>query len=368
MGLRAHRFHSLYNGPIECRLLHFEVEPGAFVSNRPRSLPPAERSDGAGMLANRLAKNLRNLAKWRRREQIQCFRLYDADLPEYALAIDVYEGDGRWIDVQEYAAPKSVDPRRARHRLREALGVIPEVLQVSDDQVFFKVRRRQKGQAQYERFGAGGCFHEAAEAGFRFLVNFEDYLDTGLFLDHRDTRRLLGELASGRHFLNLFAYTGTASAYAAAGGALSTTTVDMSNTYLDWAGRNLALNGIEGAQHELIQADCLQWLEQAENAGRYGLIFLDPPSFSTSKRMHNTLDVQRDHVALIRNAVRLLAPAGTLIFSNNLRSFRMDGQALRDLALEDLSRTTLPKDFARSPRIHNCWKICRVRGPSRDLL
>lgn len=363
MGLRAHRFHSLYNGPIECRLLHFRIEPGAFVSNRPRPLPPEERGDGARMLANRLSKNIKKLAKWRRREHIQCYRLYDADLPEYAVAVDIYEGERVWVQVQEYAPPKSVDPKRARRRLREALGVIPEALQVADEQVFFKVRRRQKGQAQYERLGAGGRFHEVSEGGLRFLVNFEDYLDTGLFLDHRDTRQLLRQLAGEKHFLNLFAYTGTASVYAAAGGALSTTSVDISRTYLDWAKRNLVLNGIEGTEHRLIQDDCLRWVEPGRHERKYGLIFLDPPSFSTSKRMADTLDVQRDHPALIRRTLRLLAPGGVLIFSNNLRSFRMDKEALQDLELEDVSRTTLPKDFSRNPRIHNCWQIRPKANP-----
>jgi 23S rRNA (guanine2445-N2)-methyltransferase / 23S rRNA (guanine2069-N7)-methyltransferase len=362
MGLRAHRFHSLYNGPIECRLLHFRVAPTAFVSNRPRRLAPEARSEGARMLANRLAKNLRGLAKWRRREQIHCYRVYDADLPEYAVAIDVYEGERRWIQVQEYEAPASVDPKRARHRLREALSVIPEVLEAAEDQVFFKTRRQQKGQSQYERLGEGGRFHEVPEGGFRFLVNFESYLDTGLFLDHRLTRRLLGELAAGRHFLNLFAYTGTASVYAAAGRALSTTTVDMSNTYLDWARRNLALNGIGGAEHKLIQADCMQWLEQARPNEGYGLIFLDPPSFSSSKRMQATLDVKRDHVPLIRSTLRLLAPDGILIFSNSLRRFRLDLESLRGLETKDISRATLPKDFARSARSHHCWQINRPRA------
>lgn len=357
MGLRAKRMHSLYNGPIECRLLHFDVTPEAFVSDRPRALPVEERGEGAGMLANRLRKNLKNLAKWRKQQQIRCYRLYDADLPEYALAVDIYEGEMRWVNVQEYEAPRSVDPRSARRRLREAVGVIPEVLEIPETQLFFKVRRRQKGKAQYERLAESRRFHEVTEGGYRFLVNFEDYLDTGLYLDHRETRRLVGELAAGRHFLNLFAYTGTASVYAAKGGALSTCTLDMSRTYLDWARRNLALNGIEGHKHELVQADCLQWLEQAAGRRRFGLIFLDPPSFSTSKRMDGTLDVQRDHVALIRNTLRLLEPDGVLIFSTNLRRFRMDGEALSDLELEDISRATLPKDFSRNPRVHACWRI-----------
>ncbi len=362
MGLRALRTHALYNGPIECRLLHFEVEPAHFVSDRPRPLPPETRGEGAQGLANRLAKNLKGLRRWREAGNISCYRLYDADLPDYAVAVDVYEGERRWLVVQEYAAPASVEPERARRRLREALGVIPEVLEVPETQVFFRVRSQQKGRSQYERLGEAGRFHEVSEGGHRFLVNFEDYLDTGLFLDHRDTRRLIGELAAGRRFLNLFAYTGTASVYAARGGATSTTTVDMSRTYLDWAARNLELNGIRGPAHELIQADCLDWLPQMRGRRVFDLIFLDPPTFSASKRMEGTLDIQRDHVDLIRDAAVLLVPDGLLLFSNNLRRFRMDREALPGLEITDISAETLPRDFARNPRIHNCWRIRRRDG------
>ena len=357
LGLRAQRMHSLYNGPIECRLLHFEVDPQYFVSNRPRPLAAAERGEGAVMLANRLAKNFKGLRRWREGGGISCYRLYDSDLPEYALAIDIYEGERRWVVVQEYAAPSTIEPAKARRRLREAMGVIPEVLEIPETQIFFKIRRPQKGASQYERLGEEGRFHEVTEGGHRFLVNFEDYLDTGLFLDHRDTRALVGELAAGKRFLNLFAYTGTATVYAARGGAASTTTVDMSRTYLDWARRNLGLNGIGGIGHELIHADCLDWLMQVEGRRRFDLIFLDPPTFSTSKRMDGTLDIQRDHVDLIRATARLLEPGGVLIFSNNLRRFRMDSEALAGLEIEDIGMRTLPKDFARNPRIHNCWRI-----------
>jgi 23S rRNA (guanine2445-N2)-methyltransferase / 23S rRNA (guanine2069-N7)-methyltransferase len=319
------------------------------------------------MFANRLKKNLKHLGRWLSREAIHCYRLYDADLPEYAFAVDVYADDSaigqRWIHVQEYAAPASVDALKVEARRCEALAVIPEVLGITQAQLFFKVRRRQKGSDQYEKLATKGHFHEVSEAGNRFLVNFEDYLDTGLFLDHRITRTLVGELAAGRDFLNLFAYTGTASVYAARGGAASTTTVDMSATYLDWARRNMALNGFVGRQHDYVQADCLAWLDTASRGRRcYGLIFLDPPSFSTSKRMTGTFDVQRDHVALIGTTARLLAPGGTLIFSNNLRRFRMNREALRGLTIEDISRATLPRDFARNPRIHTCWKIRREPG------
>ena len=386
LGLRAHGYHSLYNGPLPCRLLHFEVREENFVSDQPRPLPLAQRGPGAEMFANRLHKNQKNLAKWRQREGVDCYRLYDADLPEYNLALDLYTTlDGERIaNVQEYEAPACIDPRDARRRLREALGVIPEVLGITSEHLFLRVRRRQRGKVQYERLDSQRRFFQVQEQGLKFLVNFEDYLDTGLFLDHRLVRRLIGELASGRHFLNLFGYTGTASVHAAAGCALSTTTVDLSGTYLDWAGRNLALNGFGGREHALIQADCLTWPRAVAGRRRWGLILLDPPSFSTSKRMSGTLDVQRDQALLLRDALRLLEPGGILIFSNNLRRFRLDREALaaalgpasgrsvwpmapgRDpdevtglagLEIRDLTAATLPRDFARNPRIHNVWRL-----------
>ncbi|MBK1616920.1 23S rRNA (guanine(2445)-N(2))/(guanine(2069)-N(7))-methyltransferase [Lamprobacter modestohalophilus] len=366
MGLRAHRFHTLYNGPIECRLLHFEVRPEAHVSDRPRPLPPAERGPGAEMLANRLRKNQKALRKWLQREGIGCYRLYDADLPEYALAVDVYQSanpatpERRFVQVQEYAAPPDIDPKAARRRLREGIGVIAEVLEVPEHDLFFKVRQPQRGKAQYERLAQTGHFHKVAEDELTLLVNFEDYLDTGLFLDHRETRRLIGHLAADRNMLNLFGYTGVASCHAARGGARSTTTVDLSKTYLDWARRNLALNGFTGHDHQLIQANCLEWLEQARAyRGHFGLIFLDPPTFSTSKRMDGTFDVERDQVRLIRAAVALLAADGELIFSTNKRRFKLDEEALSDLDIEDISAQTIPKDFARHPHIHRCWRIRR---------
>ena len=320
--------------------------------------------DGAPMFANRLSKNLRKLERWLSRSGVTCYRLYDADIPEYALAVDVYQGDRRWVHVQEYQAPRSIDPARAQARLHQALRVIRELLSIPEQQLFVKLRRQQKGKAQYQKLGSGGEFHQVMEGGYRFLVNFGDYLDTGLFLDHRITRGLVSQLAAGQRFLNLFAYTGSASVYAAGGGAVETLTVDMSNTYLRWARRNMRLNGYHGPQHRFVQADCLEWLEQHADAERYGLIFLDPPSFSRSKRMRATFDVQRDHVRLLINTERLLTPGGTLIFSNNRRRFLMDRAALHGLDVEDISRATLPPDFERNPRIHNCWKIRRCAAGS----
>jgi 23S rRNA (guanine2445-N2)-methyltransferase / 23S rRNA (guanine2069-N7)-methyltransferase len=225
--------------------------------------------------------------------------------------------------------------------------------------VFLKVRRPQKGSAQYEKLASRQQFHEVMEGGHRFLVNFSDYLDTGLFLDHRITRAMLSELASSKRFLNLFAYTGSGTVYAAAGGAVATTTVDMSNTYTDWAKRNMTINGFTGEQYEYVQANCLEWLDTAAGSRRYGLIFLDPPSFSTSKRMDGTFDVQRDHVALLNKTLKLLEPDGMLIFSNNLRSFKLDYDSFSGFAIKDISKATLPKDFERNPKIHQCWRICK---------
>jgi 23S rRNA (guanine2445-N2)-methyltransferase / 23S rRNA (guanine2069-N7)-methyltransferase len=319
--------------------------------------------NGAQMFANRLNKNRKHLSKWLQRETITCYRLYDADMPEYAVAVDVYESiapqHARWVHVQEYEAPKNIDPQKTQQRLNEVLQVIPPVLDVSADQVYLKVRRQQKGSAQYEKLAAQQQFHEVLEGGHRFLVNFSDYLDTGLFLDHRITRAMLSELAAGKRFLNLFAYTGSGTVYAAAGGAVATTTVDMSNTYIDWARRNMRANGFTNAQHEYIQANCLEWLDKAAGTPQYGLIFLDPPSFSTSKRMQGTFDVQRDHVTLLNKTLELLEPGGILIFSNNLRSFKLDYAALDGFAFKDISKATLPKDFERNPKIHQCWRISK---------
>jgi len=325
---------------------------------------PSETTNGPGfrlpaseMLVNRLRKNLRHLGKWARREGVTCYRLYDGDLPEYALAVDLYEG---WAHVQEYAAPATVDPAKAEARLADALAAIPNAVGIPADRVILKIRRRQKGLAQYERQATTDQFHEVHEGGLRFLVNLADYLDTGLFLDHRPTRALIRGLISGGRFLNLFAYTGTASVSAAAGGAAATTTVDMSSVYLDWARRNMALNGFtEGRAHRFVRADCLAWLATPREE-RYHVIFLDPPTFSNSKRMGEaTFDVQRDHVGLIQAAAKLLARDGILLFSNNFRHFKMSRAGLPDLAIEDISHATIPPDFQRNLRIHNCWRITR---------
>ena len=357
LGMRAVLTNKFNNGPIECRLLRFEVEERYF--SQPAPTPAVPISSGAEMLTNRLKKNRRTLGRWAKRSGIDCYRIYDADLPEYALAIDLYQGEEVWAHVQEYQAPASVDAERAKSRLEEALAALPKALDIPNDHVYFKVRQRQRGRAQYEKFSTTGVFHSVREGAGRFLVNFTDYLDTGLFLDHRPTRLMLGEMASGKRVLNLFAYTATATVHAALGGAAATTSIDMSNTYLDWARRNLDLNNIRGGQHQLLQADCLEWLTQ-KHSERYDLIFLDPPTFSNSKRMEDHFDVQNDHADLLRRTTELLEPNGVLIFSNNFRRFRMDHENLPGLVLEDITPQTIDKDFERRARIHSCWKITKA--------
>jgi len=404
LGIRSHKPITLFNGALECKLLRMDIEESNFFI--PKAKTQEERiaqvteiskaqeqriakvtdntaqPDTAGtaselgaemyaykdvderrelaaeMFANRLKKNLKKLSSWTKQNRITCYRAYDADLPEYAVAVDIYQAEQTWVVVQEYEPPKSIDQHKADQRLAGLLTEIPRVLGINRDQVFLKIRRKQKSTDQYEKQGDQGRFHIIEEGGCKLLVNFEDYLDTGLFLDHRPIRMLIQKQAKGKRFLNLFAYTGSATVHAAMGGAKSTTTVDMSNTYINWAKKNMALNANEGT-HEFIQADCLEWLAtEAQLANRqYDLIFLDPPTFSNSKRMDEVFDIQADHVQLINNAVSLLSPGGVLYFSTNFRRFKIDKQALSDLTVEDISAATIPEDFARNPKIHYCWRI-----------
>ena len=362
LGIHARRSHTLFNGRIECRLLRFEITPEDFQQPRAPAPDAAETRarPGAQMFANRLRKNLKSALDWAQRGVVDCFRIYDADMPEYAFAIDQY-GDGagnRWVVVQEYAPPRTVDAKAARQRRDEALAVIPHELDIPADRMFVRERRQQKQGTQYEQLAREREFDVVREQPYRFFVNFTDYLDTGLFLDHRPTRRLIAGLASGKRFLNLFAYTGTATVYAAGGGAVASTTVDMSRTYLDWAKRNLALNELASPAHGFVQANCLTWLEEQRSAARrWDLMFIDPPTHSRSKRMTDDFDVQRDHAKLLNLARELLTPRGTIVFSNNYTRFKLDAAALEAFEIEDISRNTVPEDFSRNLRIHSCFLL-----------
>ena len=345
--LRAERQFKAKNGPLECVQKNYQLAAN-----------PAGATTGgvqvAEDFANRLRKNLKKLDKWAKQQGIECYRLYDADLPEYNVAVDRY---GSKVVVQEYAPPKTVDAQKARQRLFDVINATLAVLELPSNQLILKTRERQKGKNQYEKLAQKGEFLLVEEYNAKLWVNLTDYLDTGLFLDHRIARRMLGEMSGGKDFLNLFAYTGTASVHAGLGGARSTTTVDMSRTYLEWAEKNLRANGLTGRQHRLIQADCLSWLSNANE--QFDVIFIDPPTFSNSKRMENTFDVQRDHLALMKDLKRLLRRNGTIMFSNNKRGFQMDMAGLSALGLEakEITAKTLSQDFARNRQIHNCWLV-----------
>ncbi|MDW6003939.1 bifunctional 23S rRNA (guanine(2069)-N(7))-methyltransferase RlmK/23S rRNA (guanine(2445)-N(2))-methyltransferase RlmL [Vibrio mangrovi] len=353
--MRADKQFKMRNGSLPCHLKLYSI------AERDAAQIQSAAQEVAADFANRLRKNIAKITPWAKREQLDSYRVYDADLPDYNAAIDVY---GHHVVIQEYAAPKSIAPEKAKRRLTDMIRATTQVMDVDANHVVLKVREKQKGHAQYQKMSTKAKTTQVHEYGARFIVNLYDYLDTGLFLDHRLTRRRLGEMAKGKDFLNLFAYTGTATVHAALGGAKSTTTIDMSKTYLDWAKENMTLNGQKGRQHRYEQADCLQWLEQAK--GQYDLIFIDPPTFSNSKRMTGTFDVQRDHIHLMQHLKRILRKDGVIVFSNNKRQFKMDMEAMAQLQLsaENISSQTLPLDFKRNQQIHNCWLIRHCEVPS----
>jgi 23S rRNA (guanine2445-N2)-methyltransferase / 23S rRNA (guanine2069-N7)-methyltransferase len=367
------------NGPIACEVLSYRApkplrrdakpvqqemaeSPSPWDKTPKTKVKPAvssavldDVSPQAEMFANRLKKNVRHLAKWARKNQLDCYRVYDADLPDYAVAIDVY---GDYVHVQEYAPPADIDPLKASERLDEVMQIIPAVLGVKEDKVALKLRQKQRGSNQYESQAALRQRFEVRENDLRFWINLTDYLDTGLFLDHRITRKMLAENSRNKAFLNLFAYTGSATVYAAAGGAKTTTTVDMSNTYLGWARDNMQLNNFVGEQHQFIRADVLAWLnEPATQNLRFDLIFVDPPTFSNSNKMEGVFDIQRDYSDMLHKVAGLLNPGGEIFFSTNRRDFKLDVSTLQGLEIKDISKATLPADFERNSKIHYCWRI-----------
>ena len=359
-GLRSHKRYALFNGAIATNLLLFDLGNNEL---RGTALAPAgvesvtaSLSGGAQMFANRIRKNRKRLASWVKREQVDCYRLYDADMPEYAVAVDIY---GKHVHVAEYKAPRGVDPRAAERRLDEVRAALPAALAVEADDIVYKQRSRQRGADQYEKQASRGELLSVGEGRARLLVNLHDYLDTGLFLDHRPLRLRIGREAGGGDFLNLFCYTGSATVHAALGGARTTTSIDLSNTYLNWLRKNLAINGLDEIRNTPLKADCLHWLAQAE--GRYDLILLDPPSFSNSKALTDSFDVQRDHADLVRGAMGVLRSEGQLYFSNNRRGFKLDVALQGEFLCEDITAKTLDPDFQRNRKSHRCWSI-RHRG------
>ena len=357
IGLRATRRHVLWNGPIECRLLDIPI-----------SAKPVESEDGPGWrrpkspeaagFAKRLLKNRRGLKQWAEHRGLTAYRLYDVDMRQFNLSVDWYDGAAR---VEEYERPSKIDAEEADRRLREALQVVAENLELDPADVHLRVRGRRAAGEQHERRAEQGKFREVQEGDLRFWVNLTDYLDTGLFLDDRLLRQEIREKAAGKHFLNLFAYTCTASVAAAVGppgqeGAATTTSVDLSNTYLDWGRRNFKLNGFDDAAiasdaHRFLRADVLQWLERGRGR-RYDLIFVAPPTLSRSKAMRRDFDIQRDHGWLLRECAKFLVPGGTILFSVNLRDFELEPEGLGDFWIEEIT----PRDFSRRPRIR-AWRF-----------
>lgn len=348
VGLRSGKQYTLYNGALECKVYCLTIDADNKLKN---NASEESFSSGAKMLANRLKKNHQHLQKWAKREHVSCYRVYDADLPEYAYAIDIYNN---YAVLQEYAAPAEIELHKAEKRSLEVLQVVPVALGLSADNLVVKQRKQQKGLEQYQKMNQTKRTMVVDEGRAKFIVNLFDYLDTGLFLDHRPMRLRLAQLSEGTRLLNCFCYTATISVHAALAGAI-TTNIDLSNTYLTWAIENFKLNKIDSSKHQFIQSDCLEWLTLAED--KYDVIFLDPPSFSNSKRMVDTLDVQRDHPKLIDDAMRLLALNGILYFSTNFRQFKLLPEISEKYTVKNISEETIDIDFKRSKRIHQCYKI-----------
>ena len=353
--LKADKQMKMNNGALECAFNLYTVHAENTRRVDPENIKvDGDVSDIAVPFANRIKKNFKQLQKWAKKEGIDSYRLYDADLPDYNVAIDKYLDH---VVVYEYAAPAEIPESVSKRRLTDVLIALPHAIGIDPNNIVLKTRERKKGISQYEKMQANKLELITTEYGAKFKLNLKEYLDTGLFLDHRLTRKMVGEKSKGRSVCNLFAYTGTASVHAAIGGATSVTTVDMSNTYINWAKENFALNGLNDDKYQFVQANCLQWIKRTHD--RFDLIFIDPPTFSNSKRMEDSFDVLRDHVPLLSNLIKLLNPGGEIIFSNNKRKFKMEIEQLEaaGMSIKNIDNQTLPLDYKRNPQIHNTWLI-----------
>ncbi|OUY07152.1 bifunctional 23S rRNA (guanine(2069)-N(7))-methyltransferase RlmK/23S rRNA (guanine(2445)-N(2))-methyltransferase RlmL [Acinetobacter populi] len=347
----------LMNGKLPIYIRFGEIKPLGI--NQPFLAtwqPQAVEIEGAQDFANRLQKNMSGYKKWAIKDNIYCLRLYDADLPDFNIAVDLY---GDKLHVQEYAPPKTIDPEKAKKRFNLALATLRAVTGLSRENIFIKTRARQAGKTQYEKQSSASKRFIVREGQAKLLVNLTDYLDTGLFLDHRQIRLQIAKEARGKHFLNLYSYTSTASVHAALGGAASTTSVDLSNTYLNWSKENFVLNGLTvdhpDEQHQFFESDCFEWLKEGHE--QYDLIFIDPPTFSNSKKFYGTFDVQRDHLSLLKRAMNRLSTDGTLYFSNNYRGFELDEEIEAMYQVEEITHWTIGPDYKRNQKIHRAWRI-----------
>jgi 23S rRNA (cytosine1962-C5)-methyltransferase len=307
------------------------------------------------MFKNRLDKVYRHLAKQAKRQNISCFRIYDHDLPEFPLLIELYE---RRIYIAEYKRNHSLSEELHEQWLSECIKIIVAVLNVSEEDIYIKIRQRKAGrEGQYQKMDEKKNEFIVNENGLKFIVNLSDYLDTGLFLDHRITRQMVREMANNKIVLNLFSYTGSFSVYAASGNASEIISVDLSKTYLEWAGRNMSLNFPDYNNHKLVHADVKAFLKGDKPEG-FDIIIMDPPTFSNSKRMDDFLDIQKDHVELINNCTRLLKKEGILIFSTNYTKFKLDNNSIKASSIKDITKATTPFDFTGKLN-RQCFKISK---------
>ena len=311
----------------------------------------ADGEDKTSPLKNRIRKNYKFVRKWARRTQTNCFRIYDREIKEYPLAIDFY--DGRFCVHYFTSTRDSDEPRQDLYD--KAVNAIIDLFKVPIDAIYWRLRIKREKTEQYEKNSASQEFFTVLEYGIKFKVNLLDYLDTGLFLDHRETRRLVSSMASGKRLLNLFAYTSSFSVHAAVAGAAYTKSVDMSNTYTEWGRDNFLLNSISLKNNPIIREDCLKFLEN-ENEEKYDLIVIDPPTISRSKKMDQMFDVQVDYIYLISKALKLLSKEGTIFFSTNFRKFDFDENLFKGCSILEISQKTIPIDF-HNQKIHRCWKI-----------
>ena len=374
IAMKPERVNTLYNGAIYCQVAHYsiftdeekeEMKRKSLEKKMERLSAPL--SSGAEMAYNRLLKNLKEIKPKMEKEGVTCYRIYDADMPEYSAAIDIYED--KWINLAEYAAPDTIDPEAAERRLNELIYATERATGIDIENIYVKQRKEMKGKSQYGRLASSNRFNIVHENGLNILVNFQDYLDTGIFLDHRKIRAYIQGISDSKRFLNLFCYTGTATLNAIKGGAVSTVSVDTSSTYLDWAMENLKVNGYPTTiDNYFYRSDAMDYLYSTYD--RFDLIFCDPPTFSNSKGRAN-FDVQRDYKKLIRACMMHLSPGGLLIFSNNYRRFKMDEEVLEEFVVKDITTETVGEDF-RDEKIHHAYlirnkvKVNLRRAPKRS--
>ncbi|QEN07444.1 bifunctional 23S rRNA (guanine(2069)-N(7))-methyltransferase RlmK/23S rRNA (guanine(2445)-N(2))-methyltransferase RlmL [Oceanispirochaeta crateris] len=356
IGLRQSRENKIMNGALSCAIYHYELFGSEQKKKGPEKVQLENElhiSEEGTQFLNRLIKRKKHLGKWLKRENVSCYRLYDADLPNFNFAIDVYEN--KWIHIQEYKPPVFIDMDKAEIRTKEAIKILKDLFSLQHNQIFLKQRRRQRGQDQYRPLGSQGERYLIQEWGQRIWVNFTDYLDTGLFLDHRNIRKYLLENSKGKSVLNLFSYTCTASLMAASGGASKVVSVDSSKTYLAWGRDNFSLNKISDTHHSFEQSDSFDWLRASKDY--FDVIFLDPPTFSNSKSRASVFDIQNDHAALIHLSMKRLKKDGLLIFSNNFKQFELKEELLAEYNISEETKWTVSEDFLKKKSGHRCWFI-----------